>query len=298
MATVSQWVEGIRLRTLPASIAPVLVGVGAAWQLETPHWGRAGLALLVALALQIGANLANDYSDGVRGTDQARQGPQRLVASGAASPGTVKLAALVAFAVAAAAGVGLTAWTGQWWLLGVGALALLAAWFYTGGKRPYGYMALGDISVFLFFGVVPALGTCYTQHLYITWRACLAAAAMGLMACGILMANNLRDIHSDQAAGKITLAVKLGERVSRVFYAWEMWLAIALGALCAIGRVHVLIVLLMAWPTARLTAMVAAGAKGDDLVRVLRITGQVELCFAILLGLALANVGLFGSSGS
>ncbi|MDR1798339.1 MAG: 1,4-dihydroxy-2-naphthoate polyprenyltransferase [Bifidobacteriaceae bacterium] len=293
MATASEWVEGLRLRTLAASVSPVLVGLGASWRVVAPNWGRAALALVVALGMQIGANFANDYSDGIRGADVARQGPQRLTASGAARPATVRNAALVSFTVAAAAGIALTIWTKQWWLIGIGALAIAAAWLYTGGRRPYGYRALGEVGVLIFFGLVPVVGTCYTQYLQVPWRAWVASAAMALMACAILMANNLRDITTDQQAGKITLAVKLGDQRARLVYAWEMWLALVIGALCAIGRLHVLIVLLMAVPVARLTSLVSSGAKGQDLVTVLRGTGQTELCFAILLGLALADLGLF-----
>jgi 1,4-dihydroxy-2-naphthoate octaprenyltransferase len=287
---------GLRVRTWPAAVAPVLVGLGASWLPDQPPlWNRAALALVVAVALQIGANLSNDYSDGVRGADTGRNGPARLVASGAATPGAVRAAAWASFAVAALAGLGLTWTTRQWWLLAVGAAAIAAAWFYTGGKHPYGYRTLGEAGVFVFFGPVAVLGTCYTQHLWVTWRAGVAGAAMGLLACAILMANNLRDISSDKKAGKITLAVKLGQPKARALYAWEMWLALLLAAVCAIGRPRVLVVLLMAVPTARLTSAVSAGLGGADLVRVLARTGQVELGHAILMGLALANLGLFES---
>jgi 1,4-dihydroxy-2-naphthoate octaprenyltransferase len=268
--------------------------LGASWAPGlTPLWNRAGLALAVALALQVGANLANDYYDGVRGSDAGRSGPQRLVASGAAKPGAVRAAALACFGLAAAAGVGLTWVTRAWWLLAVGAAAVAAAWFYTGGRHPYGYKALGEAGVFVFFGPVAVLGTCYTQHLSISWRAAVASVGVGLLACAILMANNLRDLSSDKKAGKVTLAVKLGESKARALYAWEMWLALLLAAACAIGRPRVLVVLLMAVPTARLTSAVGAGLGGLDLVRVLTRTGQVELGYSILMGLALANLGLF-----
>jgi 1,4-dihydroxy-2-naphthoate octaprenyltransferase len=293
MATRSQWLDGLRLRTLPAAISPVLVGVGAAWQLQTPLWGRAALALTVALALQIGVNFANDYSDGVRGTDASRTGPQRLVASGAASPGAVKAVAFGFFAVAGIAGLALTWLTGQWWLIAVGVACVGAAWFYTGGSHPYGYRALGELGVFIFFGPVAVLGTMYTQTMTVTWRAIVASVGIGLLACALLMANNLRDVATDTKAGKITLAVKLGDSRARTVYTVEMWLAIVAALACAIGRVQVAAVLLMAIPTAKLTSFVGSGAKGKDLIRVLQGTGQVELCYAILFGLALANLGLF-----
>jgi 1,4-dihydroxy-2-naphthoate octaprenyltransferase len=284
----------LRPKTLPAAVSPVLIGIGAVWRPDsTPLWNRAGLALLVALALQIGVNFANDYSDGVRGSDQDRRGPARLVESGAAAPGAVKAAAFAAFGVAAAAGAVLSWLTGQWWLLAVGAAAIAAAWFYTGGKHPYGYAGLGDVGVFIFFGPVAVLGTAYTQHLGITWRAGVASVGVGLVASAILMANNLRDIPSDKAAGKSTLAVKLGGPRAASVYAWELWLALAVGALCAIGRPRVLVVLLMAIPVARLAAAVGNGLRSDELVRVLAQTGRVELGYAILMGLALADLGVF-----
>jgi 1,4-dihydroxy-2-naphthoate octaprenyltransferase len=271
----------------------VVLGVGAAWQGDQPNWAKAGLCLVVALGLQIGVNFSNDYSDGKRGSDADRDGPTRLVASGAAKPGAVKAAAFVAFGVSAAAGLGLAYLTRQWWLIAVGAAAIAAAWFYTGGRRPYGYRGLGEVGVFLFFGPVAVLGTTYVQGLWISWRAIVASVGVGLLACAILMANNLRDLDADKQVGKMTLAVKLGGMVSRGVYAWEMWAAIAAGAVCAIGRPRVLVVLLMAIPTARLTAAVGDGLRGKDLVRVLTRTGQVELGYSILLGLAMADLGIY-----
>jgi 1,4-dihydroxy-2-naphthoate octaprenyltransferase len=247
----------------------------------------------VAVALQIGVNFANDYSDGVRGSDRRRLGPARLVESGAAKPGTVKAAAFGAFGVAAVTGGILTWLTGQWWLLAVGAAAIAAAWFYTGGKHPYGYAGLGEVGVFVFFGPVAVLGTAYTQHLGITWRAGLASVGVGLLASAILMANNLRDIGSDRAAGKLTLAAKLGPGRAGALYAWELWLALLVGALCAIGRPRVLVVLLMAIPVARLASAVGTKLGAEDLVRLLTQTGRVELGYAILMGLALADLGVF-----
>jgi 1,4-dihydroxy-2-naphthoate octaprenyltransferase len=294
VASLSEWLGGLRWRTLPAAIAPVLVGIGASWQEgSAPLWNRAGLAALVALALQIGVNYANDYSDGVRGSDTRRDGPARLTGSGAASAKAVRAAAFAAFGVAAVAGTCLVWTTGQWWLLAVGAAAIAAAWFYTGGRHPYGYMALGEAGVFIFFGPVAVLGTCYTQHLSVDWRAVVASIGVGLLACAILMANNLRDIASDKKADKVTLAVKLGESRARALYSWEMWLALLAAAACAIGRPRILVVLLMAVPTARLTSAVGSGVRGAELVRILTRTGQVELGYAILMGLALAHLGLF-----
>ena len=280
----------MRPRTWPASVTPVLVGVGAAWQIAPPNWLRAGLALVVGLAMQVGVNFANDFSDGVRGTDQSRQGPRRLVGSGAARPGTVKAAALGSFAVAGVAGLYLCYLTGHWWLAVVGLICVILAWFYTGGKRPYGYAGLGDVAVFLTFGLVATLGTVYVQLSTLTWRSTIAAAAMGLLACAILMANNLRDLSSDFQVGKQTLAVKIGEERARLLYQLEMYCAMVLVIPMAVGRWHVLVVLLMVLPTVKLCGAVSDGVRGPELVAVLKGTGQVQLCYGVLLGLALANL--------
>jgi len=293
VANLKDWVEGARPRTLPAAISPVVVGVGAAWQIGTPNWALAGLALLVGVAVQVGANYANDYSDGVRGTDQERDGPRRLVGSGAAKAGTVKAAAWLSFAVAGLAGIYLCYLTGLWWLAAVGGACVVAAWLYTGGPRPYGYAGLGDVMVFIFFGLVATLGTLYVQFSMLTWRGIVAAVAMGLLACAILMANNLRDLDLDAAAGKRTLAVKLGDERARLVYQLEMWLAMALVVVMAVGRWHVLATLVMAVPTARLAGAVYNDATGEELVTVLKGTGVVQLAYAFILGLALANLGLW-----
>ncbi|MCU0266007.1 MAG: 1,4-dihydroxy-2-naphthoate polyprenyltransferase, partial [Actinomycetia bacterium] len=214
MTTVAQWVHGARPRTLPAAVAPVAVGTGAAAAGGGAVWWKALLALTVALALQVGANYANDYSDGIRGTDAERVGPIRLVGTGTATPAAVRAAAVVAFAVAAAAGLVLAATSG-WWLVLVGAAAIVAAWLYTGGPRPYGYAGLGEAFVFVFFGLVAVVGTTYVQIGRITALAVAAAVPMGLLACAVLVVNNLRDIPTDDAAGKRTLAVRLGDAATR-----------------------------------------------------------------------------------
>lgn len=221
-ATLGTWIAGARPQTLILAIVPVALGTAAAAQVMTnwyDHWVRALLALAVAVFLQIGVNYANDYSDGVRGTDRDRVGPQRLVGSGRAKPRTVRTVALVFFGLAAVAGAILVWRTEQWWLLAVGALALLAGWFYTGGRRPYGYLGLGEIAVFLFFGVVPVAGTMFVQVLEVNIEAWLAGAAAGALACAVLVANNARDRERDAVHGKRTLAVLLGDRGTRVLYA-------------------------------------------------------------------------------
>ena len=217
MATAAEWVQGARPRTLPAAVAPVLAGTGLAAHDGDGVWWKALLALVVSVALQVGVNYANDYSDGIRGTDDDRVGPLRLVASQVAAPAAVKRAAFLSFAVAAAAGLVLAATT-AWWLVAVGAVSVVAAWFYTGGSKPYGYLGLGEVMVFVFFGLVAVVGTAYVQTERWSWAALAAGVGVGALACAILVVNNLRDVPTDRVAGKITLAVRLGEPRTRVLY--------------------------------------------------------------------------------
>ncbi|GEL45677.1 1,4-dihydroxy-2-naphthoate octaprenyltransferase [Cellulomonas hominis] len=288
MATPSEWIAGARPRTLPAAAAPVLVGTGAAAQVDAAHLGRAALALGVALALQVGVNYANDYSDGVRGTDTERVGPMRLTASATARPGQVKAAAFAAFGVAGLLGLALVALSGQWWLLAVGALCVAAAWYYTGGRRPYGYLGLGEVGVFVFFGLVAVLGTTYTQAGRTTWPSWVGAVAVGLIACALLMVNNLRDVPTDALVGKRTLAVRIGERRARIAYAVMVVAPILLGMACAFASPWALLVMLLALPAGLLAFTVLVGARGIALVPVLAGTGMYELAFGVLLGLGLA----------
>src|SRR5688500_11095345 len=236
-ATLGTWIAGARPLTLVLAIVPVALGTAAAAQVMTnwyDHWVRALLCLAVAVFLQIGVNYANDYSDGVRGTDRDRVGPQRLVGSGRAKPRTVLTAALVFFALAAIAG-GILVWrTEQWWLLAVGAVCLVAGWFYTGGKRPYGYLGLGELAAFLFFGVVPTAGTMYVQVLDVNIEAWLAGAAAGLFAAAVPVADNARDRESDRVHGKRTLAVLLGGVGTRVLYVVLMLLPFGILAFFAL----------------------------------------------------------------
>ncbi|WP_315095810.1 1,4-dihydroxy-2-naphthoate polyprenyltransferase [uncultured Cellulomonas sp.] len=289
MTTASDWVQGARPRTLPAAAAPVLVGTGAAAQLGGAHLGRAALALGVALALQVGVNYANDYSDGIRGTDVDRVGPLRLTASGTASPGTVKAAAFAAFGVAGLFGLALVLLTGHWWLLAVGAVAVAAAWGYTGGRNPYGYRGLGEVGVFVFFGLVAVLGTTFTQAGELSWASWVGAVSVGLLACALLMANNLRDIPTDALVGKRTLAVRLGDRLARRVYAGLVVVPVLLGGIvCAFASPWTLIVLALLAPAVVLAVTVQLGARGRALVPVLAGTGLLELAFGVLLGLGLA----------
>ena len=288
MASRDEWIAGARARTLPAAAAPVLVGTGAAAALGSASIARALLALGVALALQVGVNFANDYSDGVRGTDLNRVGPIRLTASGAAAPGQVRAAAVGVLAVGAALGLWLVILTGHPWLLAIGALAIAAAWFYTGGSRPYGYLGLGEVGVFVFFGLVAVLGTTYTQAGRVSWLAILGAVAIGMLASALLMVNNLRDIPTDALTGKRTLAVRIGDRRARWCYAAFLGVPIVLGAICAVQRPWSLLVLLIALPAGIAATAVLLGARGRALVPILATTAQIELAFAVLLTVGLS----------
>lgn len=292
MATAREWVEGARPRTLGAAIAPIAVGTGVAASVDAMDPLRAGLALIVMVSAQIGANYANDYSDGVRGTDHARVGPVRLVGQGLAAPARVRAAALLSLAVAAAAGLVLVALTGQWWLLFVGGAALLAAWLYTGGPRPYGYIGLGEVFVFAFFGVIPVVGTTYVQALTVPTSAWVASIGVGALTCAVLVANNLRDIPTDSDAGKMTLAVRLGDRATRIGYVvlaisgFAVIIPLALPA--GLGLTYSWIAgLAIALAIAPVRAVVG-GATGRALVPVLQRTGVLVLVYGLLLGLGIA----------
>jgi 1,4-dihydroxy-2-naphthoate octaprenyltransferase len=289
--SASNWVAGARPRTLPAAISPVLAGTGVAAYDDDAVWWKALLALVVALALQVGVNYANDYSDGIRGTDAERVGPMRLVGSGTASPGAVRRAAFLAFGVAAVAGLVLAATT-AWWLVAVGALCVLAAWFYTGGSRPYGYLGLGEVMVFVFFGLVAVIGTAYVQIEAWRWSALAAAVGIGAIACAILVANNLRDIPTDRIAGKNTLAVRLGDARTRALYV--LLLLVALAALVGVALATswwALLALVYAAPSVRASSLVRSGAVGPGLIPVLQLTGVAELLYGLglLVGLAIGS---------
>jgi 1,4-dihydroxy-2-naphthoate octaprenyltransferase len=218
-ATARDWISAARLRTLPLAITPILIGTGAAIIIDGLfHWVMALFCLIVSVSLQIGVNFANDYSDGIRGTDDHRVGPARLTASKKASPRAVLTAALLFFAIAALAGLALVIRSQQWWLLLVGAACIVAAWFYTGGKRPYGYYGLGELFVFVFFGLVATVGTTFVQVLAVPQEAWFGGVGAGLLACAVLLANNLRDIEQDRAAGKRTLTVLIGRRGTRILF--------------------------------------------------------------------------------
>ena len=294
MATVTDWIEGARLRTLPAAAAPVIVGSAAAHHLGGFDAVRASLALVVALALQVGVNYANDYSDGIRGTDDNRKGPARLTGGGLATPKTVLAAALGCFALAGVAGLALVALSGTWWLIVAGAAAVVAAWFYTGGKHPYAYMGIGlsELMVFVFFGLLACVGTAWTQVQVAPWWLWMCASALGLLSVALLMANNIRDIPTDSESGKMTAAVRLGDRASRWVFAACAWVPV--GMIVALGvalGMHPLATCTLgvgtAAPAVGVSLPVLTGASGRALIVVLRNTGFFTLAWAILAGLAL-----------
>jgi 1,4-dihydroxy-2-naphthoate polyprenyltransferase len=292
MATAGQWLAGARPRTLPAAVAPVAVGTGAAAALDAGldagRSGRAVLALGVALALQVGVNYANDYSDGVRGTDDRRVGPFRLTGSGAAPARQVRLAAFASFGVAAVLGLALVVISRQWWLITVGAGCVAAAWYYTGGSRPYGYAGLGEAAVFVFFGLVAVLGTTYTQAGRVSWAALAGAVGVGSLACAILVANNLRDVPTDAESGKHTVAVRIGDPATRRLYTGLVVLALA-GAVVLVPWHPWAALAAAAVPVAvRPVRAVAGGAAGSALIPVLRDTGRLALVYGLALGLGLA----------
>jgi 1,4-dihydroxy-2-naphthoate polyprenyltransferase len=287
VAAARDWLAGARPRTLPAAIVPVVVGSGVAAGYGRFSAWRAMLALIVALALQVGVNYANDYSDGIRGTDERRVGPVRLVAAGLARPRQVLTAALGCFAVACLAGLVLAA-VSSWWLLLPGAAAVAAAWFYTGGRHPYGYRALGEVSVFLFFGLAAVAGTAYVQMGRMPWLAVVAAAPVGLLACALLVINNLRDIPTDTVTGKRTLAVVLGDHRTRVLYA--ACIVIPFGVAAAIAAAAPLTLIALAAVPFALAPLrlVHRGASGPGLITALGQTGRLQLAFGALLTLGLA----------
>ena len=294
MSTRADWIAGARPRTLPAAVAPVLAGTATAIHAGGARPVLALLALVVALALQVGVNYANDYSDGIRGTDSDRVGPLRLVGSGTVPAATVKLAAFLSFGVAALAGLVIVAVTGQWWMIAVGAICIAAAWFYTGGKNPYGYAGLGEVAVFVFFGLVAVCGTTYIQAGFVDLATFSASVAIGSMACAILVANNLRDLDGDTAVGKRTLATKLGDAdTRRLFLGLAMLSALALLGVAAATNWWALLGLLCLITLVPATRTVLRGAAGRELIAVLGRTGMAELLAAGGL-----FIGLLASAGS
>ena len=297
---MNAWILGARLRTIPASIVPVVVGTAAAAGMNGADMNaddslvkgiilwRFLAALVVSIALQVGVNYANDYSDGVRGTDDDRTGPTRLVASGLKSAKQVKAAAFLSFGVAAVAGLALAAAT-TWWLLLVGAAAIAAAWFYTGGPRPYGYAGLGEVFVFVFFGVVATTGSGFVQTERLTPLLFFVSLQIGLFAVALLIVNNLRDIPTDRVAGKNTLAVRMGDKRTRIFYVITMTLPFVMVPFIAglserpLAALALLVVVLARYPVQK----VLEGASGSGLIPLLGSTGRIQLLFGALLSVGL-----------
>ena len=285
MAKANEWIQGARPKTLPAAIAPVLVGTALAF--PNPNYVNALLALIVSLSLQIGVNFANDYSDGIRGNDAERVGPLRLVGSGLAKASAVRNTAFSCFVIAAIAGLYLSSRSSLWLIL-IGALAIGAAWGYTGGNNPYGYRALGEVSVFLFFGVVAVLGTYYVQSQKITFLAICASFPIGAFACAILVMNNLRDRAKDLEVGKNTLAVLLGDRATRILYLSLLMSGGLIGALTAISRPWALLTIIILPLSISLAVKVLKGAGGRDLIPLLQRTALIQLLFAFIYSVGLA----------
>ncbi|MBO0822218.1 MAG: 1,4-dihydroxy-2-naphthoate polyprenyltransferase [Nocardiopsaceae bacterium] len=289
MATGREWLAGTRPRTLPAAVVPVLIGSGVAAGYGDFVWWRALLALVVALALQVGVNFANDYSDGIRGSDDdgKRVGPMRLVGSGAAAPRTVLAAAFGSFGVAGCAGLVLAAVT-SWWLVLLGVCCVAGAWFYTGGSRPYGYQGLGEVAVFVFFGVAAVAGTALVQMGSVSWLGLAASIPAGLLSCALLMINNLRDIASDGTSGKRTLAVKLGDARSRIVYILLLGVPFVLAAVLGVYRPLTLLVLLAVPLAIAPVRAVRSGQTGPALITALGQTGRLQMAFGIAFTVGLA----------
>jgi 1,4-dihydroxy-2-naphthoate octaprenyltransferase len=279
---MNKWIIGARPRTLPAAVAPVVVATALAG--SDASLFPALLALIVSLSLQVGVNYANDYSDGIRGTDKDRVGPTRITASGLATPASVKAAAFISFGVGAVAGLGLAVMT-SWWLIAVGLISILAAWGYTGGKNPYGYLGLGELFVFIFFGVVATVGTFYVQTESITSNSVLASIPMGTFACALLAINNIRDRVLDAPAGKKTLAVRLGDRKARYFFVALIFLGYV--AVLAMGKPWARLTLITFPVALQLIRGVLGSAQGRELIPFLAKTGQLQLLFAVTFSISL-----------
>lgn len=286
MATPAQWIEGARPRTLPNAIAPVLAGTGAAAAIDGAVWWKALLALGVSLALIIGVNYANDYSDGIRGTDDERVGPLRLVGSGLATPAAVRTAAVASLTVGAVLGLVLAVLS-AWWLLLVGAVCLAGAWFYTGGSKPYGYRGFGEIAVFVFFGLVAVLGTQFVQAGRVDWAGLVLAVGVGAFSSAVLVANNLRDIPTDTESGKTTLAVKLGDTRTRTLHLILLAAPFVMSLVLVLRTPWVLVGLLAAPLALRANAPVRGGQGGRALIPALRDSGLAMLVWSALTALAL-----------
>ncbi|MFM1993647.1 MAG: hypothetical protein RL537_336 [Actinomycetota bacterium] len=290
---IKTWITGARVRTLPLAVAPILLGSATAASIERFDFLLSALALLVALLLQIAVNYANDYSDGVRGTDEYRVGPQRITAGGLARPADVKRAAFICFGLAAVCGLGIVFITQQWWLIGIGSTAIIAAWFYTGGKQPYGYHGLGELAVFVFFGLIATIGSNYIQTSFIDPLAVLLGATSGLYASAVLMVNNIRDIETDTKAGKRTLAVILGYGTSRFLFLLMIWLPVFVNLLLVLFYPATILGLLNLLLLLPITLINAKSRNPRDLITALKLTSFAGLGFAALVSLGIYLVNFF-----
>lgn len=290
MSNLKLWVQGARVRTLPLAVAPVFLGSATAYSLDSFNLTLALLALAVSLLLQIGVNYANDYSDGIRGTDANRVGPLRLTGSGSARPESVKNAAFASFGLAALAGLTIVVLTGHWWLVAVGLAAIVAAWFYTGGKNPYGYAGLGELAVFVFFGLVATIGTNFIQTGFVDPLAVLLGGCFGLYAAAVLMVNNIRDLKTDREAGKNTIAVRLGDKVSRRLFISMLWIPVLVNILMVpiypatvLGFLNLLLIL----PA---TLIALDGKQPKELITALKLASFAGLGFGVFIGLGVSLV--------
>ena len=286
------WIEGARLRTLPLAIAPVAIGAGAADAMQRFDLLLSALALGVALFLQIGVNFANDYSDGIRGTDDKRVGPLRLTGSKSVKPESVKTAAMFFFILAAASGFEIVVTTGQWWLIAVGVLSIVAAWFYTGGKNPYGYAGFGEIAVFVFFGLVATIGTAYVQIGFVDLNSVLGGIAAGSFAAAVLMVNNIRDLETDKASSKKTLAVRMGAKWAKRLFIFMIWFPFVVLVYFSLLYPISLLAYAALFLVAPATLIVLTAKSAKELILVLKLTSFASLTYALLLTLGLV-VGAF-----
>lgn len=284
------WIEGARLRTLPLAIAPVAIGAGAADAMQRFDLLLSALALGVALFLQIGVNFANDYSDGIRGTDDKRVGPLRLTGSKSVKPESVKTAAMLFFILAAASGFEIVVITGQWWLIAVGLLSIVAAWFYTGGKNPYGYAGFGEIAVFVFFGLVATIGTAYVQIGFVDLNSILGGIAAGSFAAAVLMVNNIRDIETDKIASKNTLAVRMGAKGAKRLFIFMIWFPFVILFFFTLFYPASFLAYGALFLVAPATLIVLTATTAKELILVLKLTSFATLTYALLLTLGLVIV--------
>lgn len=275
------WVKGARLRTLPLAVAPILIGAGTASLWGSFNLLLAALALLVALSLQIGVNYANDYSDGIRGTDKNRVGPARLTGGGLVRPKLVRNAAFVSFALAGIFGLAITILTGHWWFIAVGAVCIITAWFYTGGKKPYGYLGLGELVVFIFFGLVAVVGTDYIQTNELNFLAVLGGCIAGCFATAVLLVNNIRDIETDRKSGKKTLSTRIGKRASLILFVLFIWAPFALAIPLWFIAPAVFVVNILLIPVLMITIIALSAKSPKELILALQLTSYTSLLFAL-----------------